>query len=1297
MPEASRGQTTWSPLPTVGADSAPKALRMNGESSRTSFRIVSTNQAASAVKSAQQDQGQRKENEVGQRDKEEQLYGATYTRRYNTRYSRGFLVGSLPTISVRDGANGREIHSATNLKGKAREVEPDLRLRRSKTRQPGHRSKPSIGSSPLSTEVTRVTPLEDHGLHGTSIEPQIQQHEHRSQPDHHAIHKNHSVTRDTTGNLLSLDTDPTQIVNLALNLSESRRRHVSAGRLSSIDSLGSNRRFLSSGLINPGYLPSPAFTSAGGSLKHLLQQRRDSSNLSPRSGQFERKDINLHTDKSAEIEHSIDCSSPVAGFDGQAADHLAIEPSDATLLRASRARIALELSYEYRRLLQYLPKLPIPPKSRPGTTKGVSKVTHDGPQVLGRVYNPLQYVRNRKVRGRERQTLDAEADGWKELDDVRDWVNMVANQREVYVYKLGEEKPLPTFRLIQERHEENNTSPLSSIPRSNLVPVSKPTRPRSDWKIASWDLLADSYWLELGDHRKMAEDRDGHKIFVQAAIDLTQVPRSSQELSRLPDRRSESIPRPSHTPEKRAHAIEPQDSTKERGRQRHRLRDSIVSVHEYSSSQDRKSRWHRKLIRPQSSSSSEDSLQGSLSRQSRLRGSGSSRERQDSAVLERQIMDLLAEEAGNVDKGLSSSNAEPSRTKDEASKAGSPAPISNGTEILPEDAEQSPNRSKTLLTKSDCSRDHVTTDSNRSTSEPRISLDGFDSTAPSSPTNKEAVPNISMNLSTPPFRSSSPRKPLPFQHRALNFGSRKDREKVDEADFAVESPTTISKVQSESYQRTHDFNATDSLTDGFLSPRMADTFGKVLRHGRSDTKPQRTTIDQREPDMKLRSLLSKGGNRLVGLVSSPVTKVSDLLWRRDGSNPPPTTVFRMSSYPSETSETDEDFHASDSSPMQPTLSTDDLSDYTKASSTITTVKPVTYHFNNLPNFRQQPKKGEECDNTQVSSYEDDHITRQRRKLRDRGRSRGLDRIAPPTLNITSASRQHSPSLMNIETHGISPTDESRRPSQGPSALSRRPSSNLVSGILGLPENIGHGGLPITGLANVDIRRHLSTERTEHDSERRWSIADYDVSTVHGKVTQRDLTRVKALLLSSGVKAREILRHFNRVPDPLPSFLKDLEAINNLPFPSLPRSLTHVYATRLLLQAIDEHNVKLRQAADNLSHKSIDSFHQGLRSLESRISADLTPLVRSTADDADALNTDLASSYRLGVKQLNDSIDQILRRKRRRFRWVRNGGYLLLEWVLLGAMWWVWFIVVIIRLMTGVLRGLWNLGKWLIWL
>jgi hypothetical protein len=145
---------------------------------------------------------------------------------------------------------------------------------------------------------------------------------------------------------------------------------------------------------------------------------------------------------------------------------------------------------------------------------------------------------------------------------------------------------------------------------------------------------------------------------------------------------------------------------------------------------------------------------------------------------------------------------------------------------------------------------------------------------------------------------------------------------------------------------------------------------------------------------------------------------------------------------------------------------------------------------------------------------------------------------------------------------------------------------------------------------------------------------------------------------------------------------------------VPHAQEHVLAARLLTQAIDAGHARLRTEADALAATTLNGLHARLRAMDDAL---LTARVRGAADQADELSTALSAEARLGVKGVNDRIDLLLRRRRRRFRWLRRGGYVALEWTLLGLMWWVWLMVVVVRLARGVVRGVYLAVRWVLWL
>ena len=93
---------------------------------------------------------------------------------------------------------------------------------------------------------------------------------------------------------------------------------------------------------------------------------------------------------------------------------------------------------------------------------------------------------------------------------------------------------------------------------------------------------------------------------------------------------------------------------------------------------------------------------------------------------------------------------------------------------------------------------------------------------------------------------------------------------------------------------------------------------------------------------------------------------------------------------------------------------------------------------------------------------------------------------------------------------------------------------------------------------------------------------------------------------------------------------------------------------------------------------------------------LTTTVHDTSDDADAFIAELTTKVPQDVKRVDDAIDEILRERRRQFRLLRPAGFKLLEWLVLGIMWWVWAVVVLFNTGRRVVVGVLVFLKWLLW-
>ena len=1223
------------------------------------------------------------------------------------RRSGGFLLHSFPAISSHKPTTRPTSEYIAGTRGKGKSEEDELIIQKRRRAQKGYLLKLLPGSSPLATEVTNINNTDEAGHNGNEHDPD----DIPSIPSTFSNKSSYTAASNTVGNgtrvqdelkhvqqrnQIGNDTDPAQIVNLALSLSENRRRNITPGRLGQPDP-GGNKRHTSDSQLRNGNpnRPSPGFV--GGSIRqHLQQQRHISRNVSPRSPKSGIK-VGLPQQSRLSGERDGEMQSMVyPSVINSAMDDVAFNPSDATFSRAERARIALELSYEYRRLLQYLPPLIKPQRSRPATADSVASMNSGSARSLGRQYNPLQYIRNRKTRGRERQVFDAEAGGWKDIDRVRQWIDTIARERENGVSRIDDEFPLPPFHTDQRETSEYTGSPASDVHQIDHRRAGSAPRPRNDWVTTPWEFLADAYWLQQDDNKWLIEDSTGRKIYSYYALGEGRSGYNSGS-TQFSDRRPESlIKKHSHsrTSRKHLHTKSQPAQPNEKHLDTHSVPRSTRSKFEHLDFKDRKGLWARNLLRSRSLSSSDDSAQSSLGQRKRRDMPFDSREQLESAALEKQMMERLEKEANDG----TSTNHDNDHNRTKGRNTALRSHFSNRRSNHRANS-QDRNNSRGRAPR----RKHNRPASVKIRSSARLSLDemrgrpsrksfeDIDSTAPNSPLTPNFVPSIAINLSQPDYSPVSTKSQRLVNAAPLEADLTKQINSIGENDFALQSQTSLPRklhsshdAQEEPSQSTESANS----SKGLLSPAATNTLRNRLRH--SHSKSIRNVKEGKEPDSRLKGFL-KGG-RIAELVGNEVSKVGDMLRKRDSGHDTSDARSIASGYASEATDTDEELSDLTRSRTDTTASMSAIDGGRVSRRSTNKSEKPRYYTSNLPSFQPFGKKNDASPKSPISSPDDDHITRQQIAQKERPRSSRWNRLAPPKMDMRGISPS-SPALSRVKTQDSAASR--RDSSQGSLADYRRvqDADRRLSDALGIPFLHGRTGPAMTGLAHLDAH----SSRPTLQDKREWSISDHGLSMVHGMVTKQDIARVRALLLSSGVKANEILRRANETRDRASPFLRELEDLLGNQLPRVPRKKEHVLAARLLVRNIDTTNRQIREGAEKFTNELVAELHDRIKAIDESVTTSLTPAVRQCTDEADACGMELTTEKTLAVKRLGEIIDNVIRRRRRRFRWIRRAGWAVLEWMLVGVMWAVWGIVVIIQFLRGVIQGTAQGIRWLVWL
>jgi hypothetical protein len=1019
--------------------------------------------------------------------------------------------------------------------------------------------------------------------------------------------------------------DPNQLVHMALNLSESRRRNMNAAPL-----LASQSR-AASGVQREGSFSNHG---NGGSLRQYLnEQRRASRNISPMGGR---------SSPSRHMSTSMQRSGSMAFPDSQG-----FIPSAATLARRDKARDYIELRLEYLRLLDMLPPLKLDANA-PGNFIVSSSNVPGSPQAqltrvpsyagkqhdLGRPYNPLQYIRNRRSRARERRALDHTPHEFADVHEVRDWVDLVEQHSKSLGYRQDDGVSLPKL------HDDHPSS---------LEP-SKPPRPHKGWVFSPEELLADAYWLEQGDNKTIIENRHGRKIFPPKEVpkpDLLQ-PRASKEYSEK--RRRSWVEGVTGIP-----ADPSSGGESEKGSDRGRKRRLIPGFRADSPRLGRHSRRGSRL-RTNIDSDSSDSDADTGKRKPRIFVD----EEHNTGPLALQLETMLKQQA-NEFQGKSPAIISPDtpnkwgrdhadEPENKVSRDSLEVPrVGNGFTSMDHPGHfKMPPRVHTNATFGD-------------DIEPRSSFEDIDTTAPSTPLHQKWFPHIGSNLSPPPSRDSSvtrksKRSKLnPFHSHENSEDHVHNHRDPPELDRKQRFRQTSEETQENSHVG-HAILAAPSAVRSLLTHRKNESTSSLP----SPDKLRRK--DTQEPHSAV--------TRFFKGVKHEGSKVGGFVFRKDRPDDEDTDTMSDS----HTADDGTDTSAKGNRSRRPAFS---------RSATATTMDTTTpkqddrYHLD-LPSFRPAHESQIDADGNLLG----DHISRQNRQ-RKNSRSPRFDRLAPPRMDLERLSTASSQiTLGAIRSH----------------------SQDRMNKVLARPGGVGLGGLPPTALRErpSSDNLHRSNSRPTLDGKRQWSITDDDGHVLHRKanaelVTQADIARVSALFLCSGVKAKEINRRARVKRSPPPYFLARAAATAKRELFPVPRKEEHILAARFLMRELESSTQSLSASTQNFHNKTIKELTERITKLRSKVDSDLMPRIFEGGDTAVRITSEISGQGPLQVKQITDDIDRMLRARRRRMRWLRGFGWMLVEWALVAFMWWLWLVVVLIRSVKSVFGFGWNVVRWLLWL
>lgn len=1012
---------------------------------------------------------------------------------------------------------------------------------------------------------------------------------------------------------VGLDQDSIQIVNLALNLSESRRR-------------GNFGRSASHRVASSVHSHAPVAVGVAGNRGRSQTQRSFPQSLlddSPRQPDFhaQQPPANGPLSVSSLLPNAVDDT------------FLPQDISESTLARVAKARRHFELFGEYLRLLPSLPPLR---SHNPGASA-------NGDAGSSRAYNPLQTIRNRKVRYREKCPINIEVEGWHDLTAVHEWVDTVGQQ-----YGQQARDPVECIRLphLRQDHSTSLNDPedaelLAAVSPDNVKQAkrssSKTRRPRFDWLVPPAELLADAAWVEDDLNKSKVVDKDGNSIYpdpAELAVSDANDASSIRQASLSGKRVSLDVPsRASFTDSPRGGLYD--HAGFGRGRPRHRLRSPSSGVHSSSvSTKDRRVKQRGSIIRSHSSSSISD-------------GVG------------------LSERSG-FSSPLSARMTDPDDTKTK------PAQIIDSPSYRPKrgSAWVSHEHKRTSMSSA------ASTDDRHN----RMSLDAMRSTAPNSPPYPGFFPSITTNLSPQSSRSPSPTK----KRFSRKIGPRHERAK------SKNRPAEARDSLDSEFLRKRNTPSQPDATDrpGNLEPSpLTDQIAPVHQDEQAmdDTAAAGRTSGQYES--KLRGMFKgkgkRGKGKLASLVGTEVSKVGDFILKKDHS-----THSRQSSFATSATSDDADADAVNNGKTSvpksllrrlPTLSDD--------SGRVSRKDAEKYASkSNMPLMSTLASPSKQNDHEEQRMASDLEGARE-------NFSRAQDAKQPQKKPDDAASAQQGKFNPDVsvgdpnETFGIGPSlrivqeQNKKRQIKDPS----------------VPFSLTRP--PVTGLAQAEASLPPSAQEKRPTLSGTWTISDRSIPTLAdlGVFEKREIERTRALLLSSGIKAREITRRAETIRDPAPEFLQNSADSEDAPIPRVTRLREFDLAAQNLQRRFERSRIQFQQSMDRFPTKTASPLKTKLDALENLVSQSLAPRVRAAGSDAESLSIQLNTTSTLALKQLSDTLDKGVRMRRRRLRWVRRAGFVMLEWALVGMLWWVWLLVMAFKVLRSVFRGAVSGIRWVLWL
>ena len=354
-----------------------------------------------------------------------------------------------------------------------------------------------------------------------------------------------------------------------------------------------------------------------------------------------------------------------------------------------------------------------------------------------------------------------------------------------------------------------------------------------------------------------------------------------------------------------------------------------------------------------------------------------------------------------------------------------------------------------------------------------------------------------------------------------------------------------------------------------------------------------------------------------------------------------------------------------------------------------------YHIRNLPSFISSTRNPDRNERS-IESLSNDHISQQQAARRLQRKNSRFESLAPPALdtgeitNSSDVSPTNSSPILSRETTEEALVGKSDSRDTQQTRQERSVHRDDRSGLSRLVE-------PAPAASSQQDRSKQTKPRRTSEVH---GLLKQDRVKTEDRVSLREIAQIRSLLMCPGVKAKSIVSLANTPRKTTSTMLQTAASISGRNLSSdasVTRRQEHLVAAQTLSKHLTNSTSSFRSLATRFQDETCRNANMRIDDLQNRARWGLMARAQDQGNQADAFVAQLTTAHTLKIKQVNDSVDEMMKKRWKRLRMIRRVGFAMLEWVVVGLMWFIWLFVILFKLVKGILVGSVRGVRWLLWI